>query len=106
MLWAVGFFETRIRFFSLEAAARCLVVSARLPELAAFVFPVELPFAVDCFALAVEFPADADFFVCCVEDRAVPANGTIPASKTPTATLAFIQLLNSTSLVFEPSLPL
>jgi len=102
MLWAVGFFAAA-RFLPLEAAPWRLVVSALLPE-AAFVFAAELFFVVDCLALAVDFFAVACFFVFCVEATAAPVNGTIPISKTPTvtATLAFIQLLNSTSLVFQP----
>jgi len=100
MLWAVGFFAAA-RFLPLEAAPWRLVVSALLPE-AAFVFAAEL--VVDCLALAVDFFAVACFFVFCVEATAAPVNGTIPISKTPTvtATLAFIQLLNSTSLVLQP----
>jgi hypothetical protein len=100
MLWAVGLFEAaRVCFFPLTAAPWRLVVSVLLPD-AAFVFAL----AVDCLVLAVDFFAVACFFVFCVEATAAPVNGTIPISKTPTvtATLAFIQLLNSTSLVLQP----
>jgi hypothetical protein len=96
-----------MRFFSVA-----LVLPRVLLPLLLLLLAAEIPLLlVACPSLEDVFPLLAVFFAVapfCVDGTALRANGAIPANKKPTitATRTLTQLLNITSIVFQPTLPL